>query len=112
MSKRDLIGRLDRRIEFHERTYPTAADGQRVEGYQLRGSCWARLMEPAGREDRQAAAKRERRIREFEIRYNADIKITDRLHFGTEEHDIIDIRELPQYGRRARMMVRAEYIEP
>ena len=109
--RRNVIGVLDRRITLASQTTTTTEDGQPVESYQTYATVWGALREPRATEQREASAEREHLEREFEVRYDARFKVSDRLTFDGQTHDVISIRELPEYGRKVRQLIRARYLE-
>lgn len=87
-------GALDRRVTILRRTLTRNAYGEQVETFTSLGDVWAQKLDVTGRELFSARNTLAENTTRFRIRYRSDLVLTDRLGYGGDEYDILQIAEV------------------
>lgn len=92
-----FAGKLDRRIDLLKRRTVQNALGEQQEIFECAVTLWAQAMPSRGRDYFAAAQVHSEETMTFRIRFRTDVDVKDRIGFGGNQYNIVNVAEV---GRR------------
>lgn len=108
--KREMIGRLDRRITLLQETVNRGSSGGENLTYEELATVSARVEFPRIEREENEGARRTGFLQaEFTIRYRTDLDNVKRVRYQGKEYDIETVNELMEQRRCGYLLIRAIY---